>query len=239
MSRLRGIVAWTLVIGGAAAGPAQGGGLTTYVFDGTIGHVNDPTGVFDRSIHVGSPFSLTVTLPTDAPNTRGVGNPASGSYALPGGTPGEGVSLSVNGQPLDLGVSSPGRVDVSTVPGVGDAFSAIQEFKSSATAATPAFGLQFHLSSQIQHLSGPALPGSVDLADFAGGHSFGLVDFSYNDVLFNEKYHIPYPSIDGQFTSAQVIVDPTAIPEPATGLIFGVGVAGYLCHRRRSRGQSA
>ncbi|MDN4039461.1 PEP-CTERM sorting domain-containing protein [Massilia sp. YIM B02443] len=62
----------------------------------------------------------------------------------------------------------------------------------------------------------------------------GYDDF-YGAGLFMSLYHYDHPMIDQVAASAQVALDraPSAIPEPATGLLLLAGLAGLACLRRR------
>jgi hypothetical protein len=220
----------------AVAGPTRGDALKTYVFEGTVDQVDNSTGFFDSSIQVGSPFKMTVVLPADTPNRLG-DNPNFGHYAFPTGTPGSGISLTIDGQPFVTGAAQEGEVGVTVSGGSGDLFYGHQTFAPAGAADIDSTRLDFDLLANGKVLAGDALPDTLNLADFSASARFFLPVF-YKD-------NRAYPSIGGAITSVAVVGDPGAgqgqpiqspgepVPEPGTGMAFGLVLSAYLVLRRR------
>ncbi|WP_422923135.1 hypothetical protein [Singulisphaera sp. PoT] len=84
------------VLGSGDATPARASSLLTYVFQGTLASIGDPTHEFGAGTQVGTPFTLQFSVATDAPNMYGEGAPYGGLYKI---AP-QDLSLTLNGQPF-------------------------------------------------------------------------------------------------------------------------------------------
>jgi hypothetical protein len=232
--RARLIVAGTLALLGTWAAPAHADALRTYTFEGTISAVDNIGGVFDSSIQVGSPFTMTVTLQADTPNNHNPPfNQIYGDYTLPAGTPGQGESLTINGQPYPFGTALNGEVSVDNNPNysVGSFYG--HQYFTSSDPQIYWTRLDFNLHPNGRRLSSTALPAPTDFADFSANSSgVYLFDF-FKDIKSN-----PTPAeVQGVITSVQVTtVQVAPVPEPGSILAFGAAAVGLLAWRRRGRG---
>ncbi len=222
MDRLRWVAACGVLLGGVGAGSAHGGAMTTYVFEGTLNRVDNPTGFFDSSIQTGSPFKMTVSIASDTPNDL-AGNPTYGHYVFPTGGSAPAMALTINGQPFHTGSPQNGDVSVLKNPAYGDAFYAYQTFGSTGDPSINSVRLDFDLHATTNKLSSDALPSAVNLADYPVNPSISLSVF-YND-------NRAYPGLGGVIHSVQVIASP--VPEPGMLAIFATSVALIVIWQRR------
>jgi hypothetical protein len=222
MTRSRRIVVGALMVCGLVAGSAAASTMRTYEFDGTLTDVKDPMGVFDPSIEVGSPFTMTVTIPTNAPSDP------PGHYSLPAGTPGASFAISFNGQPFTFSVPQEIGVGVDST-----GFHGYQSFGVFAGQDVHPMRLDFNLPKSGTSALDYALPATLDLADFGTGSV-------YLPVWTTLAHWVPglTSEISGRIEKATVLgngASPPPIPEPTTLAIFGAAFAGLIGVRQSRR----
>ena len=133
---------------------------------------------------------------------------------------------------------------------VGAGSSAIESAINSKTAASLAFDTQELKVSMSKGKYGPADVAVVGIADTSKNYDFYFVVFNNADATKADKYvmasalDLEYSSLDGKFKGSasfsgatwQDISGPTppVIPEPTTGLLVLLGVAGLALRRHRA-----
>ncbi|WP_406695972.1 PEP-CTERM sorting domain-containing protein [Singulisphaera sp. Ch08] len=234
MSQLRSLIAWTLLFSGLSIGSARAAQIEmrTYQFEGTLDSVSDLDGIFDSSIQVGSSFSMTVSIPAATPNEHvGSNSQIFGTYNFPTDFPGTGISLSIDGKPVPVGIpDTQSSASINIAPSQNH-FYGHQFFTTTLNdESVRQTRLEFDMNSVANALTSTALPNLLDLTDFLTTQ-VSLVMFQGEDPKSHASTAL------GHITSLEVKSEMVTapVPEPGTGLIFGVAVLGFLGYRHRSR----
>lgn len=222
-NRISGFFPAAVLLAGLAV-PAAHADVVSFTFEGSVRSVGDPNGKLPGDIVVGTPLSGTISYETSGLADTAPGDPANGYYWFQGPTA-NGFSMSVNlGSHVLSKAPSPALPDSVYVSyGSSHEVAYTANYALFDGAQPPGSINDWYASIVLFDSSATALT-----SDALPLTTLSLASFSDPYFIFLSNNGTDNYAVYGDITTL------TPVPEPATGVLVGIGTLACLLLRRRA-----